>query len=818
MSRRMTTRVLVLVIVALIFSSQVFAATGLLRVGSRGSAVTDLQNKLNSLGYNAGKADGIFGSRTRSAVMDFQKANGLKVDGIAGPATMAKLNGGAAPSKPSDPKPETPPATGGSGSAPITQLLRQGSKNAQVKTLQQRLNELGYNAGTADGIFGSRTRSAVIAFQKAKGLAADGIVGPATVGKLYPSTSNPKPADPKPADPKPNPPATEKAPITQTLRQGSRGDQVKILQQKLNSLGYNAGTADGIFGSKTRAAVIAFQKAKGLAADGIVGPATIAKLYPPTSQPKPEEPKPDPKPEEPKPDPGTGVVLYKPERGSLAGKTIILDPGHGGSDPGAVWNGNQEKKFNLDMSLRLERILKEAGATVIMTRRTDTYSYLFYRSAFVNKYIVDLELKNQEAQKKALEADKDKKTADLNGMVKELASKGTEKEQTQDSITKLNTDIKARQAELDALKAESNLDELEQELETLIGERDALGYDEQGLIDAIAELEAKIAELEAKIAEFEAKITELEAEIANLDEEDLGTKEEDANAEEGNGGEEEDFSKELEELKSKLKPLTDLRQRIEDKKQAVEKAWKPINDKQAEIDAMTKQKSDFEALLKTIGDRIKQINTDKPILEADIKDLEIKIYAVNTQIIDLNDKAGLLQDNLRNPSRNSRVGIYKPSSEVGGKNIINNKLKEILDLTRAKYDKNMIFIAVHCNASGGSSPTTTASGVQVYYRNSASDSNDRVNTNYYKNYNDAARLRLAQAMLKNTRENTNFKGRWTTPFKKDFHVLREQNLPSVLMEIGFVNNPDDVKLLNQEQTRENAAKGMYLGIVEYFKN
>ena len=70
--------------------------------------------------------------------------------------------------------------------------------------------------------------------------------------------------------------------------------------------------------------------------------------------------------------------------------------------------------------------------------------------------------------------------------------------------------------------------------------------------------------------------------------------------------------------------------------------------------------------------------------------------------------------------------------------------------------------------------------------------------------------------MKNTRDNTDFKGRWTTPFKKDFHVLREQNLPSVLMEIGFVNNPDDVRLLNQERTRENAAKGMYLGIVEYF--
>ena len=103
-------------------------------------------------------------------------------------------------------------------------------------------------------------------------------------------------------DSKKNTSTTNKPPITQTLRQGSRGSQVKILQERLNSLGYNAGKADGIFGSKTRSAVMAFQKANKLTVDGIVGPATIAKLYPPKSQPKAEDSKPkETKPkEEPK--------------------------------------------------------------------------------------------------------------------------------------------------------------------------------------------------------------------------------------------------------------------------------------------------------------------------------------------------------------------------------------------------------------------------------------------------------------------------------------------------------------------------------------
>ncbi|HZK34392.1 MAG TPA: peptidoglycan-binding domain-containing protein, partial [Bacillota bacterium] len=161
MSKRMTTRVILFVLIALLFSSQVFASTSLLRVGSRGIAVSNLQTKLNELNFNAGAADGIFGSGTRAAVIRFQKANGLAADGIAGSATMAKLNGSTTtePTKPSKPSPQ-PPTTG--GQAPITQTLRQGSRNGQVKTLQQKLNELGFNAGGADGIFGSGTRAAVI--------------------------------------------------------------------------------------------------------------------------------------------------------------------------------------------------------------------------------------------------------------------------------------------------------------------------------------------------------------------------------------------------------------------------------------------------------------------------------------------------------------------------------------------------------------------------------------------------------------------------------------------------------------------------------
>lgn len=63
-----------------------------LSMGSNGSAVKELQEKLNSLNYSCGIADGDFGTKTASAVREFQRKNGLSVDGIAGPKTLAAID------------------------------------------------------------------------------------------------------------------------------------------------------------------------------------------------------------------------------------------------------------------------------------------------------------------------------------------------------------------------------------------------------------------------------------------------------------------------------------------------------------------------------------------------------------------------------------------------------------------------------------------------------------------------------------------------------------------------------------------------------
>jgi peptidoglycan hydrolase-like protein with peptidoglycan-binding domain len=141
-------------------------------------------------------------------------------------------------------------------SAPSQPTLKLGASGPAVKTLQQSLANAGFSPGAIDGQFGPKTAAAVKAFQSARGLVADGIVGPKTWAKL---TAAPGGSGP-------------------TLKQGQSGAPVAALQNRLNQLGFNAGAADGQFGPKTTAAVKAFQSSKGLVADGIVGPKTWNQL------------------------------------------------------------------------------------------------------------------------------------------------------------------------------------------------------------------------------------------------------------------------------------------------------------------------------------------------------------------------------------------------------------------------------------------------------------------------------------------------------------------------------------------------------------
>ena len=469
-------------------------------------------------------------------------------------------------------------------------LIRQGSRGSDVIKIQQRLKELGYYSGSIDGIYGSGSRSAVIRFQKDTGLTQDGIVGPATMAKMFAvSASTP-------------PPSNNGAPATtqRTLQNGSRGADVTLLQNKLNSIGFNCGRADGIFGNNTKNAVMAYQRSIGWSADGIASVGLTARLFSTPASPPPPPP------------PAPQYQDFKPVAGSLNGKVIFLDPGHGGSDPGAVGGSLQEKNINLDMGLRLKRVLEQAGATIILTRSTDTSSSLFYRSALVNHYILEKE------------------------------------------IVKLQTDITA-------------------------------------LIKVIEGLGSEKSNLDSQIATANVQLTQ------------------------------------------------------------------------------------------------------KTILMVDYK-----------------QKAAGFKTYIDNPDLSDRKDIFTPVNDKASQDV-----KETFDLMATEeYVKNFLFISLHVNAMPAGN--TTASGAQVYYRGN-DGSNFNVVPDYYTNYNTEARQQLSSGILSILTSTMGFSGKYMTPYVDNFSVLRENNLVSCLIELGFISNASDRSILSDQINREKAAGAIYQGIINYFK-
>ena len=77
-----------LLLFSIIFQPNVLALS---KRGSRGTEVRNIQSRLSKWGYNPGPVDGVYGTKTESAVKRFQRNNGLTPDGIAGPATLAKI-------------------------------------------------------------------------------------------------------------------------------------------------------------------------------------------------------------------------------------------------------------------------------------------------------------------------------------------------------------------------------------------------------------------------------------------------------------------------------------------------------------------------------------------------------------------------------------------------------------------------------------------------------------------------------------------------------------------------------------------------------
>lgn len=125
----------------------------------RNPAVEEVQALLNIYGYAPGTIDGKMGLRTRNAIEQFQRDNGLKETRFVDRATWEKLI-----------------------------VFRENGfvkdMELNVKRVQTALKKAGFDPGAADGKMGQKTKKAITAFQKAYGLTADGRIGYQTLLKL----------------------------------------------------------------------------------------------------------------------------------------------------------------------------------------------------------------------------------------------------------------------------------------------------------------------------------------------------------------------------------------------------------------------------------------------------------------------------------------------------------------------------------------------------------------------------------------------------------------------------------------------------------
>jgi N-acetylmuramoyl-L-alanine amidase len=243
------------------------------------------------------------------------------------------------------------------------QVIRRGDTGPAVTEVQTVLDALGLLAAAHRTTFDDATDRAVRAFQQQRGLVADGLVGPETYGALQAARH----------------------------RLGDRilswhtkmlvGDDVAALQERLAELGFDTGRADGIFGPLTEAALKEFQGEYGLRPDGVCGPATLRALQ----------------------QLGRLVVGGSPQQlreserlhargAALADKVVVVDPGHGGADRGAVAHGLDEAALVQDLAIRVEGRLQAMGVRVLLTRGGDSCPTDAERADLANQAGADLVL------------------------------------------------------------------------------------------------------------------------------------------------------------------------------------------------------------------------------------------------------------------------------------------------------------------------------------------------------------------------------------------------------------------------------------------
>ncbi|MFL6239041.1 MAG: N-acetylmuramoyl-L-alanine amidase [Actinomycetes bacterium] len=243
------------------------------------------------------------------------------------------------------------------------QAYRRGDHGPAVSEIRSKLGSLGLLSDPGDrDTFDDACDRAVRHFQQARGLTVDGVVGRETYVALDEARWR-----------------LGDRVLSYTVSHPFVGDDVVELQQRLNEMGFDCNRVDGIFGASTETALREFQRNVGLPPDGTCGPQTLKELdrmVPRAVGGRPEE-------------------LRESEQlrragPALAGKLVVIDPGHGGDDPGVQAHGLSESDIVAELAAKVEGRLSAAGAQAFLTRGPDGSLGDDDRASFANAAEADL--------------------------------------------------------------------------------------------------------------------------------------------------------------------------------------------------------------------------------------------------------------------------------------------------------------------------------------------------------------------------------------------------------------------------------------------
>ncbi len=219
------------------------AATAEARLRITSAQKVAVQRELTRLGYPTGGTDGAWGRNTRNAIATWQRDRGEKVTGYVTEAQLKVLARTVVVTPPEEVDP------GSLAPAEIEASLK--LTRTQRGTIQKQLTALGYDAGVADGLWGSKTRVAIKTWQKANKRTQTGYVTAAQVKQIADQAGKVAP-----------PPPTNEAALEEQLLQLSVEERAD-LQARLIRLGYETGRSDGTFTTTTRRAIGAWQADEG---------------------------------------------------------------------------------------------------------------------------------------------------------------------------------------------------------------------------------------------------------------------------------------------------------------------------------------------------------------------------------------------------------------------------------------------------------------------------------------------------------------------------------------------------------------------------